>query len=59
MVRSSGLAATELPLFLIDCETISGDERDTEISSGHSSRSFHLTIRADGLLEYDKVKMNF
>ena len=37
--RSSGPAARELPLFLIACETISGEKRNTELSSGHSLRS--------------------
>ena len=32
------------------CETISGENRDTELSSGHSLRSFRLTIRAEGSL---------
>ena len=29
-------------------QTMSGEERDTELSNGHSLRSFHLTIRAVG-----------
>ena len=48
MVRPSGSAARELPLLLIGCETILEEKRDTELSSRHSLRSFHLTIRAVG-----------
>ena len=34
MVRSSGPAKREMPLFLITCETISGERRATVLSSG-------------------------
>jgi len=36
MVRSSGPAARELLLFFIACKTIPREERDTELSSGHT-----------------------
>ena len=45
MVRSSGRAAGEVWLFLITYKTISGEKRGTELSSGHSFKSFRLTIR--------------
>ena len=35
MVIPSGPSARELPLFLIACETISGEKRNIEPSSGH------------------------
>ena len=44
MVRSSGPAAREFPLYFIACETISRNKRDTELSSGHFLWSFRLTI---------------
>ena len=44
MVMPSGLAAKELLLFLIANGTISGEQRYTELSSGHSLRSLRLTI---------------
>ena len=58
MVRSSGPAAKELPPFLIACETISAEKRDTELSSGDSLWSFRLTIRADGSLVLETVEVN-
>ena len=58
MVRPSGSAARELLLFLIAYETISGEKRDTGLSSGHSLRSLRLAIRADGSLEWGTGKVN-
>ena len=40
MIRPSGQATVELLLFSIACETISEEKRDTELSSGHSLKSF-------------------
>ena len=56
--RSSGPAVRELPLFLIASNIISGEKRDTEISNGHSLRSFHLTILANGSLVWKTAKVN-
>ena len=36
MVRPPGPATRELPLYLIACETISGEKQNTELSNGHS-----------------------
>ena len=47
MLRSSGPVARGLPLFLIACETISGEKRYTELLSEYSLWSFRLTNRAD------------
>ena len=59
MVRSSGPAARELPLFLIACETISGEKQDIELSSGRSLWSFFLlTIRVDGSLVWETEEVN-
>ena len=57
-MRSSGPAARELSLFIIACETISGEKRDTVLSSGHSLRSFHLTIRVDESLVWETAEVN-
>ena len=40
------------------CETISGEKRDNELSTGHSLRSFRLTIRAGVSLEWWTGEMN-
>ena len=58
MVRPSGPAARELPLFLITYETISGKKWGTELSSGHSLRSFHLTISEGGSLVWETAEVN-
>ena len=58
MVRPSGPAVLELPLFLIACETISGEKRGAELSRGHSLRSFRLTIRVDGSLVWETAEVN-
>ena len=58
MVRSFGPVARELPLFLIACKTMSGEMRDTQLSSGHSLWSFRLRIRADGSLVWETTEVN-
>ena len=58
MVRSSGPAAGELPLFFIACKTISGEKRDTELSRGHALWMFCLTIRADESLISETADVN-
>ena len=58
MVIASGPASRELPLFLIACESISGEKRDIKLSSGHSLRNFRLTIRADGSLVWETAEVN-
>ena len=58
MERSYGPAARKLSMFLIACETISGEKRGTELSSRQSLRSFHLTIRVDGSLVWDRAEVN-
>ena len=59
MMRSSGLAARKLSLFLIAFETISGKKRDTELSSGYSLRSSRLPIGADGSLAWETAEVNY
>ena len=58
MVRSSGSAARELPLYLIACKTISREEWGTELSSEHSIWSFGLTIRVDWSMELGTSEVN-
>ena len=58
MVVSSGPVASELPLVLIARKKISGEERDTDLSSEHSLWSFCLTNRVDGLLDLGRGEVN-
>ena len=58
MVRPSGPAVLKLPLFLIACETISGEKRNAELFSRYYLRSFHLRIRVDGLLVWGTIVVN-
>ena len=58
MVRSSGPLARELQLLFIACETIFGENRDTESSSKHSLWSFRLTIRVDRSLAWETAEVN-
>ena len=57
-MRSSGIAARELLLFLIACGTISGEKRDTELSSEHFLWNFHLTIRVGRMPVWETSEMN-
>ena len=46
-------------MFLMTCETITGDKRNTELSSGQSLRTFRLTIRLDGSHDWGTGEVNY
>ena len=57
-VRSSGLVVREMSLFLIACETMTGEKRVTELPSEQSLRILPLTVRTNGSLEWGTGETN-